>query len=212
MLASCAGVPDLPPPTPWRIAALPPVWRLLRWLWAEGVTPFTLIRLLGPVARSAVRLVLVRRVSRVPETSSSRVVLEEPLKTAATEYMLQNMAAPASGDQAMTTLLHPGVHAVVPIGPRLASSPPRDTAAGATPIPVTFIYGGPSDWMDSVHAVPVVAAIKAAGGLATIEILPTSGHHVMLDDPVGFNAAVLKGAEKCTMLSLLAVASDDTTE
>ena len=126
---------------------------------------------------------------------------EEPFQSVATEYMLQNIAGPASGDGALTTLLLPGVAAVVPIGPRVIADP----ALTAAHFPLTFVYGGHADWMDAAHAAPVVAAVNnaAAAGSgsaqwgAAVEVLSASGHHVMLDDPPGFNAAILRAADGC---------------
>ena len=52
----CACVPMPVCITLWRVCADACVqWRLLRWLWMHQVTPFTIIRLLGPLSRLATR-------------------------------------------------------------------------------------------------------------------------------------------------------------
>jgi pimeloyl-ACP methyl ester carboxylesterase len=136
--------------------------------------------------RRALKTVLSWRLGRVPPTSASRVALAEPEATLLAEYMYQNLARPTCGEQAMTTLVSPGsARAQVvgrALGPRLVANPPRQ--------PVSFIYGGEADWMDVHNAHPLVEA----GAALHVATLQTAGHHVMLDDPAGFNAAVLRAA------------------
>ena len=51
------------------------------------MTPLTLLRLLGPLGPYALRKVLLWRISRVHESSASRVALHEPETTVLSEYM-----------------------------------------------------------------------------------------------------------------------------
>eukprot|EP01045_Picozoa_sp_COSAG04_P005253 COSAG04_NODE_240_length_19070_cov_16.914027_7_plen_102_part_00 len=50
---------------------------------------------------------------------------------------------------------------------------------------------------DHKHGERVIAALRerGLGADATLTTLKLAGHHVMLDDPVGFNAAVLAAAD-----------------
>lgn len=80
---------------------------------------------------------------------------------------------------------------VVPLGPKLLTKADLHVQQH---IPVHFIYGGPDDWMESCHGVAVVDQVRAVGVLAECTVLSEAGHHVMLDDPDGFNAAVLRAA------------------
>ena len=136
--------------------------------------------------RRALKTVLRWRLGRVPPTSASRVGLVEPEATLLAEYMYQNLARPTCGEQAMTTLVSPGSARAQVAGralaPRLVSSPPGP--------PGSIIYGGVADWMDVRNAHPLVEA----GAALHVATLTTSGHHVMLDDPAGFNVAVLRAA------------------
>lgn len=58
-------------------------------------------------------------------------------------------------------------------------------------MPVTFLYGGDTDWMNSGHGRRVVTRLRAEGkGDADIIIIPDAGHQVVLEDPKGFVSGV----------------------
>jgi cardiolipin-specific phospholipase len=190
VLASPAGVPDEPPAEHMSGSGCNP-WVVTQMLWSRGVTPFSILRLLGPFGRPAVRAVMHWRISDNHPGSHSRDALVEPIQSYLNEYMYQSLAAPASGEQAMTTLLHPDVRGVQPIGPKLIA---RASTHARRKQPIHLIYGGPEDWMDAKHGVPVVAALRASGVKAEHTVLEDAGHHIMLDNPDEFNAAVLRTA------------------
>jgi pimeloyl-ACP methyl ester carboxylesterase len=114
----------------------------------------------------------------------------------------------------MVTMLQPGAYA--PTGESLEQKLLELGGRGSsstTCTPISFIYGGTKDWMTSAHGARVVDTLRqradadaASGGGGgdphqqrdpqhTIVVLETSGHHVMLDDAVGFNEAVLAAAD-----------------
>lgn len=145
---------------------------------------------------------LLWRVSRVPETSRSRLALHEPFTSILTEYMFQNLTLKGSGENAMVTMLQPGAYA--PTGNALEPK----LLAIAQELPISFIYGGTRDWMTSSHGARIVEALRAEqhdAGLSpakascrrvsTIAVLESAGHHVMLDAADEFNAAVLAAAD-----------------
>lgn len=58
-------------------------------------------------------------------------------------------------------------------------------------MPLTFLYGGDTDWMNSDNGRKVVARLKTEGKEdADVIILPDAGHQVVLEDPEGFVAGV----------------------
>ena len=61
VLASPCGIP-IPPAESW--ADDPDLafqWRVMIWLWGKHVTPFTLVRLLGPFGRMLTKRALLQR-------------------------------------------------------------------------------------------------------------------------------------------------------
>lgn len=54
-------------------------------------------------------------------------------------------------------------------------------------MPITFIYGGKGDWMNSGHGKRVVAGLRARGK-DDVEclIVPRAGHQLILENPKGF--------------------------
>ena len=89
----------------------------------------------------------------------------------------------------MTTLLHPDTRGVEPIGPKLVEQVALHAQHG---IGVHFVYGGPLDWMVSDNGKEVVEQLQLVGITATHTVLKEAGHHVMLDDPDGFNRVILQ--------------------
>jgi pimeloyl-ACP methyl ester carboxylesterase len=188
VLASPAGVPEPKPGFVWsgKFRGSKVAGAVLGWLWKRRITPVFLVRQLGPLGPYAVRKALVRRLNEVPEVSPSREALNEPFLTLLTEYMYNNLAGRGSGEKALVTMMRPGFFAVEPLAPKLM----RPECP-----PFAFIYGGDYDWMWHGHAALVIAARRERGLAApSLTILEAAGHHVMVDDASGFNAAVLKHA------------------
>lgn len=107
VLASPAGLPDEKVPEHLSGSCNPRAVTQILWNW--GVTPFAFLRLLGPLGRPIIRAVMYWRLSETNSDSHSRDALLEPIQSYLNEYMYQSLAVPSSGEQAMTTLLHPDV-------------------------------------------------------------------------------------------------------
>lgn len=134
------------------------------------------------------RRVMYWRLSATNLGSHTRDAIVEPIQSYLNEYMYQSLAGKPSGEQAMTTLLHPDTRGVEPLGPKLI-----EKAAWHTKhcIGVHFIYGGPSDWMMSDTGKEVVEQLQSLGATASHTVLHEAGHYVMLDDPDGLNPVIL---------------------
>lgn len=186
MLVSPAGVghPPVPDPNSELEKARQRSWirRLVFRAWENGVTPMSFARFAGPYGPQLVSNVLARRISFMPQTSAVRsgVIDLDDLS----EYIYHNWALKASGEKAMVTHLAPGAYAVRPLTDML--QPER------VPMPLTFVYGGESDWMDFRHGQQVVERFKRADRTAALHLVPYSGHQVFLDNPRDFNQIVVE--------------------
>jgi len=59
-------------------------------------------------------------------------------------------------------------------------------------MPTTFLYGE-NDWMDFRAAEKAKSLMKVP---VKIKRIPDAGHHLYLDNPDGFSAALIKALEK----------------
>lgn len=189
MLVSPAGVNHPPPPDP--NSALEKarnaswVRRMVFSAWENGVTPMSVARFAGPYGPQLVSSALARRISFMPQSSALRngsVDMND-----LSEYIYHNWALKASGEKTMATHLAPGAYAIRPLTDMLQPE--------AVPMPLTFIYGGESDWMDFRHGQKVVDKFKKQGHSASLHLIPYSGHQVFLDNPEDFNRVVVECLE-----------------
>lgn len=190
MLVSPAGVgrPPIPDPNSELEKARNSSWvrKMALSAWENGVTPMSIARFAGPYGPQLVTNVLARRISFMPQSSALRsgsVDLND-----LSDYIYHNWALKASGEKTMATHLAPGAYAVRPLVDMLQ---PEDVK-----MPLTFIYGGESDWMDFRHGQKVVERFRAHGREAELYLVPFSGHQVFLDNPVDFNRAVVESLVK----------------
>ncbi|KAJ3288408.1 hypothetical protein HK104_008190 [Borealophlyctis nickersoniae] len=166
ILISPAGVGKPPEDlaTPRRRGML---FSLFRTLWSYGVTPMSIVRLGGPWGPSLVRKYTSRRFAYLDQTDA------EDLHG----YMYHISAQPGSGEYALSRLLLPGAWARIPL---------HDRVKGLS-MPTTFIYGT-EDWMDYRAALSAVQNMKPATRVARVD---GAGHHLYLDNPMGFNNAMI---------------------
>ncbi|KAF1322406.1 Cleavage induced serine protease family s33, partial [Globisporangium splendens] len=191
LLVSPAGVsrPPIPDPDSALERARRSSWvrRMAISAWENGVTPMSIARFVGPYGPQLVSNVLTRRISFMPQTSALRsgsVDLND-----LSEYIYHNWALKASGEKTMTTHLAPGAYAVRPLTDMLQPE--------TVPMPLTFIYGGESDWMDFRHGKKIVERFRASGRDDTdLYLVPFCGHQVFLDNPVEFNRTVVEAIVK----------------
>ncbi|EQC36828.1 hypothetical protein SDRG_05660 [Saprolegnia diclina VS20] len=155
-------------------------FRIVRMGWRAEITPMAIVRYLGPFGHKLVSWILQRRMSWLPDTSVLKSGILDPALIA--DYMYHNWALKKSGDVAMNTHLLPGA-----FGKRAL----RDALLpGQIKMPVTFLYGGGSDWMDFNHGQDVVDRLKSTQ-YASLRKVPLAGHQVFMDNAAAFNSMLI---------------------
>lgn len=214
VLVSPAGIPY--PPNPDVLEKKRNNWiiGLLKYSWEAGITPQALVRSLGPYGETWATNIISRRFSHMMETHHFG---EKMNKDAFIRYLYQITAAEGSGERALNVLLSFGAHAREPMGPRLI----RAAQEGEYPdesdndddenqrlsynkkdrissslrhklrIPVHFLYGQ-YDWMSSDAGYTTAKALRSNGINASVDIIPSSGHHLYLEQPDVFSNTVLQ--------------------
>ncbi|OQR98972.1 serine protease family S33 [Achlya hypogyna] len=156
-------------------------FRVVHLGWKSEITPMALVRFFGPFGPKLVSWILQRRMNWLPETSVLKSgILDNALIA---EYMYHNWALKKSGDVAMNTHLLPGAYGKRALRDKLLP--------GQVKMPVTFIYGGGSDWMDFNHGQDVVDRLKATQ-YASLRKVPLAGHQVFMDNSAAFNAVLIE--------------------
>ncbi|KKA26023.1 hypothetical protein TD95_003983, partial [Thielaviopsis punctulata] len=178
-----------------------PGW--LSYLWDANVSPFSLVRLTGPLGPRLVSGWSSRRFNHLPESDA----------TLLHDYAFSIFRQPGSGEYAMPYLLAPGAFARSPlvnridqVGRQVLPTPAGSTASGVplreTGIPVVMMYGD-GDWMDAAGGFAAEQKLLAArekalltgteherkneNGAAKVIIVRDAGHHLFLDNPEEFN-------------------------
>ncbi|KAK4683550.1 cardiolipin-specific phospholipase, partial [Tremellales sp. Uapishka_1] len=133
------------------------------WGWEKGLSPFSVLRAMGPWGP-----MMVGGYSRRRFAAQS----EEDVRDLH-NYIYNTSIMKGSGEYCISHILAPGAHARTPIVDRI----------GKVKVPVTFLYGD-NDWMDMKggHA-SVVELNKAGNTKARVHVVPKAGHHVYLDNP-----------------------------
>lgn len=133
------------------------------WGWEKGVSPFSVLRSIGPWGPLLVGKYSSRRFSsQSPEDVRDLHA-----------YIWSTTVLKGSGEYCISHLLAPGAYARMPIVDRI----------GALRIPVTFMYGD-NDWMDvngGFQSQKVLA--KAGNDAVDVHVVPQAGHHLYLDNP-----------------------------
>ncbi|KAF1316485.1 hypothetical protein FI667_g15377, partial [Globisporangium splendens] len=100
-------------------------------------------------------------------------------------YCYHNWALKASGDIAYHTHLHPGASARTRALSELL-------VLGKASVSVTFLYGDAGvDWMNHEHGEAVVRQLEKSQ-YVVLRRVPLAGHQVFMDNPKGFNRALLQ--------------------
>ena len=60
-------------------------------------------------------------------------------------------------------------------------------------VPLTIMYGGGKDWMNSEHGAAVVRRLEKTQ-YAVFRLVPISGHQVFMDNPGDFNQILVEEA------------------
>lgn len=58
-------------------------------------------------------------------------------------------------------------------------------------VPLTIMYGGGSDWMNSEYGEAVVRSLEKSH-YAAFRLVPLAGHQVFMDNPADFNRMVIE--------------------
>ncbi|KAK4240878.1 Alpha/Beta hydrolase protein [Achaetomium macrosporum] len=184
-----------------------PSW--LVWLWDANVSPFSIVRLAGPLGPRFVSGWTSRRFNHLPP--------EE--KDALHTYSYSLFRQKGSGEYALPYLLAPGAYARSPVINRIQEvgrqviSPATETtpAVRETGFPIVFMYGE-NDWMDVAGGYAAEEKVKQRvvqallhgtdeekrreNGSAKVVVVRKAGHHLYLDNPDEFNEVVRKEMEE----------------
>ncbi|KAI1386725.1 alpha/beta-hydrolase [Hypoxylon trugodes] len=183
-----------------------PPW--LVWLWDANVSPFSLVRMAGPLGPRVVSGWTSRRFNHLgPEE-----------KQTLHDYAYSIFKQRGSGEYALPYLLAPGAHARRPIVNRIhrvgrqVITPATETAPAVkeTGFPIVFMYGE-NDWMDVAGGLAAEEKLKqvrakvllhgtdeekrSENGKAKVVIVSKAGHHLYLDNPNEFNEYIRKELE-----------------
>ncbi|KAI3332211.1 alpha/beta-hydrolase [Xylariaceae sp. AK1471] len=180
-----------------------PSW--LVWLWDANVSPFSIVRLAGPLGPRFVSGWTSRRFNHLPE--------EE--KQTLHDYAYSLFRQKGSGEYVLPYVLAPGAHARRPVINRIHGvgrqtiTPATEStpAVKETGFPIVFMYGE-NDWMDVAGGLAAEEKLKEAkarvlsqasdeekrkeNGSCKVIIVTKAGHHLYLDNPDEFNQYITK--------------------
>lgn len=182
-----------------------PGW--LVWLWDANISPFSIVRMTGPLGPRFVSGWSSRRFNHLPPEESQ----------ALHDYSFSIFKQKGSGEYALAYILAPGAYARRPVIDRIQgvgrqALPPIDGEAvkKETGLPIVFMYGE-NDWMDAAGGKAAKEKLEAAqrtaladatdeqkrseNGSAKVVVIPKAGHHLYLDNPNEFNDVILRELE-----------------
>ncbi|KAL7424896.1 hypothetical protein Q5752_000582 [Cryptotrichosporon argae] len=146
------------------------------WGWEKGLSPFSILRTIGPWGP-----MLVGRYSSRRFAAQS----EEDVRDLHA-YIYNTSIMKGSGEYCISHLLAPGAYARMPIIDRVHR----------LKIPVTFLYGD-NDWMDVEGGRASARRLAKAGNdKAKVYVVPGAGHHLYLDNPDFTNKVVREAIVK----------------
>ncbi|KAK1775933.1 Alpha/Beta hydrolase protein [Copromyces sp. CBS 386.78] len=192
-----------------------PGW--VSWLWDANVSPFSIVRMTGPLGPRFVSGWTSRRFNHLPPEE------KEALHT----YSYSLFRQKGSGEYVLPYLLAPGAFARSPVINRIQdvgrqiiaqSQPQTPEGTPAAPIreagfPIVFLYGE-NDWMDVAGGYAAEEKIrkrveqalldksrteeerKRENGSAKVVVIRRAGHHLYIDNPDEFNEVVRKEMEE----------------
>ncbi|KAK4248112.1 Alpha/Beta hydrolase protein [Corynascus novoguineensis] len=184
-----------------------PSW--LVWLWDANVSPFSIIRMAGPLGPRFVSGWTFRRFNHLPPDE------KEALHT----YSYALFRQRGSGEYVLPYLLAPGAYARSPIINRIQEvgrqvlQPATETspAVRETGLPIVFLYGE-NDWMDVAGGYAAEEKLnqrrrqalldatddekRRENGSAKVLVVRKAGHNIHLDNPDEFNEVILREMEE----------------
>jgi cardiolipin-specific phospholipase len=191
-----------------------PGW--LVWLWDANVSPFSIVRLTGPLGPRFVSGWTSRRFNHLPPDEADTLH----------SYSFAIFRQRGSGEYALPYLLAPGAYARSPIIHRIqdvgrqaipqsvTSTPSSSSSTQVVKekgIPIVMMYGD-NDWMDVAGGFAAEEKLKQVklkillhgtdeekrsdNGSAKVIIISKAGHHLYLDNPDEFNEVIRKELEE----------------
>jgi cardiolipin-specific phospholipase len=186
-----------------------PSW--LVWLWDANVSPFSIVRMSGPLGPRFVSGWSSRRFNHLPPEEAQ----------ALHDYSFSIFKQRGSGEYALAYILAPGAYARSPVINRIQEvgrQPLPKTEEGhsgalakETGIPIIFMYGE-NDWMDVAGGLAAEEKLKQTRakvlenateeerkmerGSAKVVIIPKAGHHLYLDNAKEFNDVIRRELTK----------------
>ncbi|UKZ47300.1 hypothetical protein TrVGV298_001518 [Trichoderma virens] len=182
-----------------------PSW--LVWLWDANVSPFSIVRMAGPLGPRFVSGWTSRRFNHLPSEEAQTLH----------DYSFSIFKQKGSGEYALAYILAPGAFARRPVINRIQNvgrqpiqGPDGQTVSKETGIPIVFMYGE-NDWMDVAGGLAAEEKLKQLkanimrngteeekrneGGSCKVVIIPKAGHHLYLDNAEFFNNIMRKEME-----------------
>ncbi|KAI1093085.1 alpha/beta-hydrolase [Rostrohypoxylon terebratum] len=190
-----------------------PSW--LVWLWDANVSPFSIVRLAGPLGPRFTSGWTSRRFNHL--TPDEKQTLHD--------YAYSIFKQRGSGEYALPYLLAPGAHARRPIINRIhrvgrsVITPETESSPAVKEMgyPIVFMYGE-NDWMDVAGGLAAEEKLKQTkvkillngteeekrkdNGSAKVIIVSKAGHHLYLDNPNEFNDYIRKELEETRQRTL----------
>jgi cardiolipin-specific phospholipase len=133
------------------------------WGWEKGLSPFSVLRGLGPWGPLL-----------VGKYSTRRFAAQDPNDVRDLHsYIYATSVLKGSGEFCISHILKPGAYARMPIAERIHG----------LRMPVTFLYGD-NDWMDIAGGLAVEHILNEEGNKdVQVHCVPRAGHHLYLDNP-----------------------------
>lgn len=154
--------------------------KLIKNLWGKNVSPFSIIRNVGPIKS--------KLISNWTTMRFAHVYAQDPQKFQKVhDYIYRIFNGKGSGEYALTRVLAFGAVAKLPLIDRC----PKPFVQ--MNLPTLWLYGD-RDWMSESAGLQMTKEINklASKKLADYKIVPNAGHHLYLDNPAGFKSEIFK--------------------
>lgn len=157
------------------VERVPNMSRIFSYMWTYNISPFGILRTLGPVGPLISSNWSFRRFSFTDDPKQLLTFHE---------YCYGVFSGAGSGEYALTRILAPGVLARLPLLSRMPGNLKCDS----------FWMYGSQDWMSKEAGSVMVKKLNESPGLgkADFSIVSDAGHHLYLDNPEEFNRKLLK--------------------
>lgn len=154
--------------------------RIFYTLWQKNMSPFTILRIIGPIKSKLISAWTTRRFS---EYVQSDLEFYHNIH----DYFYRSLTARGSGEYAITRILAFGAVPKLPLIDRLPQ------VVSKANLPTLWCYGD-VDWMNVEAGQEAVDEINALSSkkIASFGLVPNAGHHMYLDNTELFNEILFK--------------------